>query len=216
MRPFAFASVAVTILFSFACGSGLPEGSPEGSIQGPPTAEQRKALTVPCSACAFITDPGLKQQCQTCCNNPNAFAGCGAAGSANPLFDTASCQCVSSCTPPAQKVGNVCCGAGGQICKQGTTDVCVLPGSTPPAGTVCTPICPSGYTFCQNLGTSGGCVNLQSYQFACGSCDNACPIGQLCARGVCCPAGQTNCNGSCVNLTTDNANCGTCGSTCTG
>jgi hypothetical protein len=205
MRPFSFAGVAATIFFLSGCGTEIPEGSP----QGPPTAEQRAALTVPCAACAFITDPGQKQQCLTCCNNPNAFAGCGAAGSANPLFDTASCQCVSSCTPPALKVGNVCCGAGGQICKQGTSDVCVLPGSPPPAGTVCTPVCKIGETLCNNV-----CKNLQTDVVNCGACGNACPAGQACSNGACCPAGQTNCNGTCVDLATDLNNCGACGTSC--
>src|SRR5256885_14898065 len=101
MRLISFATVVIAILFLPACGNGLREGSSLGPLEGPPTAEQRAALTVPCSACAFFTDPGQKQQCQTCCANPNAFQGCGTAAAANSLFDTASCTCVSECTPPA-------------------------------------------------------------------------------------------------------------------
>jgi hypothetical protein len=221
MRPFsfAFAGVAATILFLSGCGTGVPEGSSQGSLQGPPTAEQRAALTIPCAACAFITDPGQKRQCETCCGNPNAFAGCGAAGSANPLFDTASCTCVSGCTPPAKQVGSVCCGAGGQICKLGTTDVCVLPGTTPAPGTVCTPVCPAGTSECNNA-----CVNLLTDNANCGTCGHTCTgTNVTCSGGgtpgVCGCTPQpdtTTCAGHCGGTVVAN-NCGqpvTCNAYC--
>ena len=77
---------------------------------------------------------------------------------------------------------------------------------------VCRLICPGGLTAC---GTS--CVHLGTDPLHCGSCDNACASGNVCAAGVCalsCQTGRTNCTGQCVDVQTDNANCGACGTNC--
>jgi hypothetical protein len=49
----------------------------------------------------------------------------------------------------------------------------------------------------------------------CGECRKACPAGSACSGGLCCPAGQTNCDGACFDLQTSNAHCGACGTSCT-
>lgn len=63
------------------------------------------------------------------------------------------------------------------------------------------------------------CVNLQSDNSNCGTCNRACPSGQSCVTGSCtvvCSVGQTNCGSACVDTQTSNSNCGACGTTCSG
>lgn len=60
--------------------------------------------------------------------------------------------------------------------------------------------CPMGRTFC-----NGDCADLQTDVAHCGSCTTQCPIGQVCAAGVCrpctsnaeCAAGKACVNGAC-------------------
>jgi len=59
------------------------------------------------------------------------------------------------------------------------------------------------------------CVDTQTDTTHCGTCGNACPMGQNCVAGSCaCLAGRTACTGICVDTQTDDRNCGTCGTTC--
>ncbi|MEZ4410961.1 MAG: MXAN_6577-like cysteine-rich protein [Polyangiales bacterium] len=72
--------------------------------------------------------------------------------------------------------------------------------------------CVTGFSEC-----SGVCRDLQSDNAHCGACSNACPAGQVCARGVCavtCGAGFTECSGACRDLQSDLAHCGACGNAC--
>jgi len=72
--------------------------------------------------------------------------------------------------------------------------------------------CQQGLTNCTDV-----CVNLQTDNANCGTCDNACVAGQVCSNGACalsCQQGLTNCSGMCVKLSSDNANCGACGKVC--
>ncbi|MDH5638509.1 MAG: hypothetical protein OEZ04_08460 [Nitrospinota bacterium] len=72
--------------------------------------------------------------------------------------------------------------------------------------------CPSSQSLCQDR-----CVDLQTNDYNCGSCGNACPTGESCWAGICgnsCAAGRTLCNGVCVDVQTDAQNCGACGTTC--
>ncbi len=71
-----------------------------------------------------------------------------------------------------------------------------------------------------NCGLSG-CVNTNRNARHCGACDRACPIGEICAAGVCgldCPAPNRVCGAagsmSCVDVQTDSTNCGRCGVSC--
>jgi len=85
-------------------------------------------------------------------------------------------------------------------------------------------VCPPGITGC-----GGSCVDLQTDEDNCGSCNHACPAGSTCQGGACvCGTGLTVCsldsfsptsktapkNFICANLQTDEANCGTCGKVC--
>jgi hypothetical protein len=72
--------------------------------------------------------------------------------------------------------------------------------------------CAAGQELC-----AGACVDTSSNQNHCGSCDNACEPGQVCAAGVCkiaCPGGQSECAGLCYNLLDDVDHCGSCGKKC--
>ncbi|RYZ04677.1 MAG: DUF4038 domain-containing protein [Myxococcales bacterium] len=65
----------------------------------------------------------------------------------------------------------------------------------------------------------GRCSNLNDRDH-CGSCENACKTGQICAVTVCvaedqpCPEGLTRCEDACVNLQTAPDTCGTCDRAC--
>jgi hypothetical protein len=67
-----------------------------------------------------------------------------------------------------------------------------------------------GLTSCNNV-----CVNPQTDNANCGTCGNACGIGQSCSAGVCqCAGGFSKCGNTCTNTATDPNNCGTCGTVC--
>jgi len=98
--------------------------------------------------------------------------------------------CVASCTvegtPPSD--GN---GSGG---SGGTTTGCTAP----------TQAC------------NGACVNLSADLRNCGSCGNACVIGQTCQAGQCtlsCTAPEIDC-GICANTASNALHCGGCGRPC--
>ena len=71
--------------------------------------------------------------------------------------------------------------------------------------------CQPGHTNC-----SFSCVDLQSDDFNCGSCDTICSDpGTSCQQGTCsCRPGYTKCGDECVDLKNDNADCGRCGNPC--
>jgi hypothetical protein len=48
----------------------------------------------------------------------------------------------------------------------------------------------------------------------CVVCEPACAAGQLCADGVCCDVGRSNCSGACRDLLRDKNHCGGCGRRC--
>ncbi|MEZ4221862.1 MAG: MXAN_6577-like cysteine-rich protein [Polyangiaceae bacterium] len=71
--------------------------------------------------------------------------------------------------------------------------------------------CP-GATLC-----GASCTNTNFDPANCGSCNNACPAGQLCSAGQCgltCAGGSTLCTDKCVDTQNDPTNCGTCGKAC--
>jgi hypothetical protein len=74
--------------------------------------------------------------------------------------------------------------------------------------------CPDGKAVC-----GAECVDPDNNARHCGSCDNACQVGQACRQGKCqktCPPDQSDCEGACVPLATDAKNCGSCGTVCDG
>jgi hypothetical protein len=50
----------------------------------------------------------------------------------------------------------------------------------------------------------------------CGTCTNACAVGQICSGGMCACASGTLCSGACVNLMSDPNHCGSCTNACSG
>ncbi|MGC4121579.1 MAG: hypothetical protein QM765_44780 [Myxococcales bacterium] len=59
------------------------------------------------------------------------------------------------------------------------------------------------------------CANLDEDPQHCGTCGNACAVGQSCLSGVCaCPTGSISCDGVCVSHRSDPRNCGSCGTDC--
>lgn len=83
-------------------------------------------------------------------------------------------------------------------------------GPEPPPN--CCGDCPGGLVDC-----GGQCVDINSDENNCGSCNTPCPAGYICQSGSCvlnCPPGQVNCGGNCVNLQSDEGHCGACGTAC--
>jgi hypothetical protein len=73
-------------------------------------------------------------------------------------------------------------------------------------------ICPADRKFCNN-----NCTDVRTDNKNCGSCGNACPVGQSCTNGNCmlsCSSDKTACPDGCFNLNTDADHCGTCGNNC--
>lgn len=72
--------------------------------------------------------------------------------------------------------------------------------------------CPPG-----TVGCSGGCVDIQSDPTSCGTCGNACAVGQECVTGLCAPAcgpSEVRCGLDCVLTEDDPSHCGACGAAC--
>ena len=65
--------------------------------------------------------------------------------------------------------------------------------------------CSSSQTSCNGI-----CTNIKNDSKNCGSCGNACRLGENCVSGTCC----FTCNGICKDLQNDSSNCGSCGNAC--
>jgi hypothetical protein len=73
-------------------------------------------------------------------------------------------------------------------------------------------VCPSDKFACNN-----SCVDLQTDNNNCGSCNNSCPSGKYCLNRNCvvtCSAEQASCPDGCFNLLTDPRHCGSCENSC--
>ena len=98
--------------------------------------------------------------------------------------------------------------------EQFPSDITYMPDLLPPPDLSPDQSCSAGLTAC-----NGACINLNADVAHCGTCDNACPPGDVCSSGACalhCPSGQMTCSGSCFNLMSDNTHCGDCATSCTG
>lgn len=72
----------------------------------------------------------------------------------------------------------------------------------------------------------GACVDLFANVAHCGTCNNACPSGQVCDGGTCdiatcssvsdCASDEGCCSGVCVDIRSDAGHCGRCDNVCTG
>ena len=74
--------------------------------------------------------------------------------------------------------------------------------------------CPDGAP-----GPGNQCTNFGTDPANCGRCNNVCPPGTSCVKGICtpttsCPSGLTLCGDVCVNLSNDSRNCSGCGVAC--
>ncbi len=73
--------------------------------------------------------------------------------------------------------------------------------------------CPSDRTMC-----GAECVNLQTHNDNCGSCNHACTTYEKCRNGTChlssCPSNKRLCNGICVPKYSNNEHCGMCNRRC--
>jgi hypothetical protein len=66
-------------------------------------------------------------------------------------------------------------------------------------------------------GPDKNCIDVQSSNDNCGSCDNKCDgtKGLACSQGTCqCGTGKTECNGECTDTDSDPKNCGSCSNAC--
>lgn len=99
------------------------------------------------------------------------------------------------------------------------------PNATPPRSNECSPACGTGEVCFNGSCTCGsglnqcstGCKNLLADPANCGTCGNACPMGQFCSTAACsaaCALNLTACGQGCVDLSTDTFNCGACGTNC--
>ncbi len=72
--------------------------------------------------------------------------------------------------------------------------------------------CPGSTTDC-----NGGCIDLTTDWWNCGSCSHVCATGEDCRDGTClvlCPEGLSDCSGTCLDLTSAPLNCGVCDHVC--
>jgi hypothetical protein len=144
------------------------------------------------------------------CNNADGIVCCSGAGCVNTNNDRHHCSaCGDDCTAGATPRGNVC--ANG-ICYCGTA------GTQCAAGQWCTGVSNSAEGSC-------GCKNLNSDNYHCGRCNNACDTNETCQSGTCrCGASGPECRGAenhyccpgagCVNRNNDVNHCGSCNNRC--
>jgi hypothetical protein len=127
-------------------------------------------------------------------------------------------QCV------ALLVDNDNCGWLGHECADNRTcanGLCALKRRMP-----CDAACAAGESCCWVWGEQT-CVDTENTFLHCGSCDNACSLGEVCLAGSCepwllafdpCPFGLVNCGVAdevaCQSLATDEQNCGACWNKC--
>lgn len=151
-------------------------------------------MSSPISGCVSSGTDGVRAEITF-----NTILHCGACRSAcNPGTETLADVCV----PDASAGGAPTCDCSGDseigACGGGRSDAC----------------CPG----------NGGCVDLDSNLYSCGSCGNSCdtPMADRCTDGNCAcgdgPAcsgpGEICCGGACVVPSLDVNNCGACGHVC--
>ena len=143
----------------------------------------------------YATDPNHCSAEGTC---PGATCGADQFCCAGGCVDEDPTHC-GGCDPC--EAGQLCCGG---VCADPTSAATCGACDMQCTGTSTPDCCP------------GGCVDLATDRTSCGTCGNACPGGQDCVEGICCPAGNIVCGGVCVNASTNRSHCGRCGNMCTG
>ncbi|MBS2032478.1 MAG: hypothetical protein JST54_31570 [Deltaproteobacteria bacterium] len=205
-----------------------------------------------CGGCGVTCGPG--QLCAntlcTLANCANADAGgadcaigggqagvCCEGACVDPLSASTDCgMCGISCAVGETCTNGICAssfviGCTSSPCQPGSScsaqDVCVLNGcSEMTEASACLASDGTQGTCC-----GGTCVATRSSRTDCGSCGNACPVGQTCTGGACVAGGACDgqpsgascavagtlgscCGGTCVDTSADARNCGGCGVAC--
>jgi hypothetical protein len=146
-----------------------------------------------CTNTAF--DPQNCGACGTTCPGaPNAAASC-AGGACGLVCSAPFLNCNGSAADGCEKNGATDpqnCGACGNACPG------VANGAPTCTSGACSFACVAGYGDCDMQAGNGCEVTLASNDAHCGSCGNACPIGQTCSAGAC-VAGPFCSNGSPVD-----------------
>jgi hypothetical protein len=110
-------------------------------------------------------------------------------------------NCSGTCADLSFDLSN--CGSCGTICHSGTQQ-CIV-------GTC---VCSAGLGNCDANAANGCETNVQTDNNNCGFCGVVCSGGTSCDSGLCCAAGETNCNSTCTDTSTNVSHCGACNNAC--
>lgn len=235
----AAAAVVGSIVFATGCGGGDREcGAFEARCETSPG-------TTTCVATS--NDPDNCGGCGNVCSSGVCRAGsCAVGGDGGPAGGDGGepvGDCMPTCSSAQQCCGTGCversvtlgadgrssssfqnCNGCGVACDEMRASGCSVPtgGSAPQCMCGNFPQC-TGSDICV-LGSSGTfrCVSLSTDPDNCGEIGNECAEGELCSAGECvcgstggsCPDTQACCDGACIDVTADPANCGACGNVC--
>ena len=173
-----------------------------------------------CSAgtCVMACMNGETRCDQSCVNLDNNVRNCGICAKACAGAEACVsrvCQCVA----PNVVCGGACtnvrnnrdhCGrcnnrCGGDLVCNGTSCGCpggrrVCPNNPNKCVTSLNECCPSGQSWCANVGSNGGCVDLRNDRNHCNSCTTVCPGDDMCIdrRCICSPSLKDCGSGVCV------------------
>ncbi len=120
----------------------------------------------------------------------------------------------AGCTTPAQCPGGSECST--PECSGGACGLTAVVNGTPCDSGLGT--CQAGTCTCLPADTCpDGCFDTMVDPAHCGTCANACSLGEVCIMGQCaCSDGKVMCANVCVDTATDPSNCGACGHDCQG
>src|SRR5262245_36178870 len=171
------AALAGAILAPFALGTARAGLDPCKAFCRCRNRRQQDACLAACHACGGNTSR-LCGNCgsMVCCDEPEPY-------------EEGACvngQCTYWCAEGATDCGGFCtslwddpynCGACGNV------------------GRGSAPACSSGTCWCPGMVCNGQCVDVLSDSLNCGGCGQGCPVGSVCAGGVCCNPTIQDCGG---------------------
>ncbi len=220
-RSFLVALVAIALVAASGCkknangsgDSGFPPQDDAGSWDGgngpaPGTFLAPCLLDSDCESghCAMnrlLDDGGLGGRCTKECTTN---ADCPSAHPWN-CGDLSNGVRTCTCTPTALKET---CDDTDDDCDGIADDGAQCPGLETCQTGACT--CPPANA-CQAAGGGQDCVDLQTSELHCGTCQNACADSETCAKGKCVCPGEV-CHGACIDQRYDNLNCSDCDKPC--